>query len=77
MPLERLNLSINTKKKISRKLGLDSVCFFISNLMLLANLFWTLVDVVTFTGPPYLGHVWERGCGCGRVPKKFEIFFFY
>ena len=54
MPLERLNLSLNTKKKISRKLGLDSVCFFISNLMLLANLFWTLVHVVTFTGPPYL-----------------------
>jgi len=30
------------------------VCFFISNLMLVANLFWTLDDVVTFTGPPYL-----------------------
>jgi hypothetical protein len=22
-------------------------------------------------------HVWERRCGCGCVPKKFEFFFFY
>jgi hypothetical protein len=27
--------------------------------------------------PFFKGHVWERGCGCGCVPKKFEIFFFF